>query len=141
MRAFIRTTPGLRTVKTITTTTRLFHTSSPLTKMASPTDLPFKMHVTPDNTGLWHIKQTEEAAKKVSDLLQKDMEVRLPPSLHHPLLHFSPLTNLPSHLATETPRLLQRRRFPQPRKLPPPFPITMQPHLISQTTNRSPTTS
>jgi hypothetical protein len=73
MRALIRTTPGLRTVKTITTTTRLF------TKMASPTGLPFKMHVTPDNTGLWHIKQTDEAAKKVSDLLQEDMEVRLPP--------------------------------------------------------------
>ncbi len=36
------------------------------------------MHVTPDNTGLWHIKQTDEAAKTTSELLQKDMEVSLP---------------------------------------------------------------
>ncbi|KAK4148182.1 uncharacterized protein C8A04DRAFT_23978 [Dichotomopilus funicola] len=43
--------------------------------MASATsDLPYKMHVTPDNTGLWRIKQTEEAARKVSELLQVDME-------------------------------------------------------------------
>ncbi|KAH6641490.1 hypothetical protein F5144DRAFT_590769 [Chaetomium tenue] len=42
--------------------------------MASTADLPYKMHVTPDNTGLWHIKQTDEAAKKVSELLQEDME-------------------------------------------------------------------
>lgn len=82
MRPFIRTTQGLRTVKTITTTARLFHTSSPFAKMPPPADLPFKMHVTPDNTGLWHIKQTDEAAKKVSDLLQEDMEVRLSPSPH-----------------------------------------------------------
>ncbi|KAK4230441.1 hypothetical protein QBC38DRAFT_507535 [Podospora fimiseda] len=32
------------------------------------------MHITPDNTGLWGVKQTEEAAKKVTDLLQEDME-------------------------------------------------------------------
>ncbi|KAK4185016.1 hypothetical protein QBC35DRAFT_517204 [Podospora australis] len=32
------------------------------------------MHITPDNTGLWGITQTEEAAKKVSELLQEDME-------------------------------------------------------------------
>ena len=36
------------------------------------------MHVTPDNTGLWRIKQTDEAAKTTSELLQKDMEVSLP---------------------------------------------------------------
>ncbi|KAK4155477.1 hypothetical protein C8A00DRAFT_41938 [Chaetomidium leptoderma] len=42
--------------------------------MASTTDLPYKMHVTPDNTGLWHIKQTDDAAKKVSELLQEDIE-------------------------------------------------------------------
>ncbi|KAL1841354.1 hypothetical protein VTJ49DRAFT_7134 [Mycothermus thermophilus] len=47
--------------------------------MATTTDsaafLPFKMHVTSDNTGLWRIRQTEEAAKTVSELLQKDMEI------------------------------------------------------------------
>ncbi|KAL2118406.1 hypothetical protein VTJ04DRAFT_8066 [Mycothermus thermophilus] len=44
----------------------------------SPTNptapLPFKMHITPDNTGLWRIRQTEEAARTVTELLQKDME-------------------------------------------------------------------
>jgi hypothetical protein len=52
--------------------------------MASSADLPYKMHVTPDNTGLWHIKQTDEAAKKVSELLQEDMEVSAPRYLPHP---------------------------------------------------------
>ena len=57
--------------------------------MASTTDLPYKVHVTPDNTGLWHIKQTEEAAKKVSELLQEDMEVSSPfPSLTCPSLYW-----------------------------------------------------
>ncbi|KAL2162733.1 hypothetical protein VTH06DRAFT_6569, partial [Thermothelomyces fergusii] len=37
-------------------------------------DLPCRMHVTPDNTGLWRIRQTDEAARKVSELLQEDME-------------------------------------------------------------------
>lgn len=46
--------------------------------MTSTTDLPCKMHLSPDNTGLWHIKQTDEAAKKASELLQEDMEVCLP---------------------------------------------------------------
>jgi len=44
---------------------------------STSTDLPYKMHVTPDNTGLWRIKQTNEAAQKVSELLQKDMEVSI----------------------------------------------------------------
>lgn len=42
------------------------------------------MHVAPDNTGLWHIKQTDEAARKVSELLQEDMEVRNFLDLVHP---------------------------------------------------------
>lgn len=54
--------------------------------MASTADLPYKMRVTPDNTGLWHIKQTDEAAKKVSELLQEDMEVSSPRSLPSPIL-------------------------------------------------------
>lgn len=33
--------------------------------------------ITPENTGLWHVKQTEAAAKKASELLQKDLEVSL----------------------------------------------------------------
>jgi hypothetical protein len=75
MHSLIRTTPGLRTI-----TTRLLHTY-PSARMASTADLPYKMHVTPDNTGLWRIKQTEEAARKVSELLQEDMEVRFTPYL------------------------------------------------------------
>lgn len=46
--------------------------------MASTADLPYKMHIAPDNTGLWHVKQTDEAAKKVSELLQDDIEVSSP---------------------------------------------------------------
>ncbi|KAK7747164.1 hypothetical protein SLS62_009106 [Diatrype stigma] len=30
--------------------------------------------VTPENTGLWHVHQTESAAKKATELLQKDLE-------------------------------------------------------------------
>ncbi|RYP59711.1 hypothetical protein DL770_010150 [Monosporascus sp. CRB-9-2] len=33
-----------------------------------------KIQITPENTGLWHIKQTEPAAKKATELLQKDLE-------------------------------------------------------------------
>jgi hypothetical protein len=67
------------TTTTTTTTTRAFH-PSPHLKMASSTDFPYKMHITPDNTGLWHVKQTDEAAKKVSELLQEDLEVSPFPS-------------------------------------------------------------
>lgn len=81
MHAFRHTTlSGLRTTTTALTRTlpgSCIHTH-PLAKMASTTaatDLPYKMHVTPDNTGLWHIKQTEDAAKTASQLLQEDMEV------------------------------------------------------------------
>ncbi|KAL2191791.1 hypothetical protein L209DRAFT_761414 [Thermothelomyces heterothallicus CBS 203.75] len=61
--------------------------------MASTADLPYNMHVTPDNTGLWHIRQTDEAAKKVSELLQEDMEK------HHVFfnqLHYH--NHIPHHL-------------------------------------------
>ncbi|KAI1176133.1 HypA protein [Nemania sp. FL0916] len=33
-----------------------------------------KIQITPDNTGLWHQKQTEAAAKKTTELLQDDLE-------------------------------------------------------------------
>lgn len=33
------------------------------------------IHITPENTGLWQIKQDEAAAKKASELLQADLEV------------------------------------------------------------------
>lgn len=36
---------------------------------------PYKIHVTPDNTGLLKVPQTEEAAEKASVLLQEDLEV------------------------------------------------------------------
>jgi hypothetical protein len=41
-----------------------------MTTMATP----YKIHITPDNVGLWRVKQTEEAAKKASELLQEDLE-------------------------------------------------------------------
>jgi len=40
--------------------------------MASST----KIHISPDDTGLLGLKQTEDASRKVSELLQKDLEVR-----------------------------------------------------------------
>lgn len=33
-----------------------------------------RIYVSPENTGLWRVKQTEEASKKVSELLQEDLE-------------------------------------------------------------------
>ncbi|RYP69759.1 hypothetical protein DL769_005190 [Monosporascus sp. CRB-8-3] len=33
-----------------------------------------KIQITPENTGLWHVKQSEPAAKKATELLQKDLE-------------------------------------------------------------------
>ncbi|KAI0515408.1 HypA protein [Xylaria bambusicola] len=33
-----------------------------------------KIHITPDNTGLWSIKQTNAGAKKTTELLQNDLE-------------------------------------------------------------------
>lgn len=34
-----------------------------------------RIHISPENTGLWGVKQTDEVAKKVTELLQRDMEV------------------------------------------------------------------
>lgn len=34
-----------------------------------------KILITPENTGLWHPKQTEAAANKTSELLQQDLDV------------------------------------------------------------------
>lgn len=34
-----------------------------------------RIHITPENTGLWRVKQTDEAANKLTELLQKDLEV------------------------------------------------------------------
>lgn len=31
--------------------------------------------ISPDNTGLWNLKQSDDAARKVTELLQKDYEV------------------------------------------------------------------
>ena len=65
--------------------------------MAS-TGLPNKMHLTPDNTGLWHIKQTDDAAKTTSELLQKDMEVSPPLlTLTHTTLYTPTNTQLQNH--------------------------------------------
>ncbi|EAQ85992.1 hypothetical protein CHGG_07245 [Chaetomium globosum CBS 148.51] len=66
--------------------------------MASTADLPYKMRVTPDNTGLWHIKQTDEAAKKVSELLQEDMEVSSPQAPRLLQRKNTSTTHIPHHL-------------------------------------------
>ncbi len=41
------------------------------------------IQVTPENTGLWHRQQTEAAAKKTTELLQEDLEVRLSTTCLH----------------------------------------------------------
>ncbi|KAK3939539.1 HypA protein [Diplogelasinospora grovesii] len=71
MRAFTRLL--LPTTTTLTRTTRvvsLFRPSSRFYSMATP----YKVHISPQNTGLWAVPQTEEAAKKASLLLQEDLE-------------------------------------------------------------------
>jgi hypothetical protein len=51
-----------------------------LSSMTSTTSTPYKIDISPDNTGLLGLKQTDEASKKVSELLQKDLEVRFTPA-------------------------------------------------------------
>ncbi|KAK4179539.1 hypothetical protein QBC36DRAFT_343716 [Triangularia setosa] len=54
---------------------------------------PPKMHLTPENTGLWGITQTPSAASRCSDLLQKDMET------HHVFFNKDGFHNhIPHHL-------------------------------------------
>lgn len=50
-----------------------------------------KIQITPENTGLWHIKQTEPAAKKATKLLQKDLET------HHVFFNDNGFHNHISH--------------------------------------------
>lgn len=45
-----------------------------ITTMATPQ----KIQIVPQDTGLWRLKQTDEAAKKASELLQQDLEVTRP---------------------------------------------------------------
>lgn len=91
MHCFTRTiVVGLRTSTAVAIASRRFHTA----RMTSTADLPYKMHVTPDNTGLWQIKQTEAAAQKVSELLQEDMEVRRLCLCPFPFIHIPSLTFL-----------------------------------------------
>lgn len=42
---------------------------------STATATPYQVHISPQNTGLWKIKQTEDSAKKTTELLQKDLEV------------------------------------------------------------------
>lgn len=41
----------------------------------------YKINVDVQDTGLWKVKQTEEAAKKTSELLQHDLEASSLPSI------------------------------------------------------------
>ncbi|KAI1505859.1 HypA protein [Biscogniauxia marginata] len=58
-----------------------------ITKMATA----HTIQITPDNTGLWHVRQSEPAAKKTSELLQKDLES------HHVYFNDSGFHNHISH--------------------------------------------
>ncbi|RYP54420.1 hypothetical protein DL768_000791 [Monosporascus sp. mg162] len=46
----------------------------PLRQLSRTMATASKIQITPENTGLWHVKQTEPAAKKATELLQKDLE-------------------------------------------------------------------
>src|SRR4051812_13794764 len=63
---------------------------------------PYKIEISPDNTGLLKGRQTEEVARKASELLQRDMED------HHVFFnedsyhnHVSVLSRLPSNARTQ----------------------------------------
>lgn len=43
--------------------------------MASTMATPYRMHIVPENTGLWKVPQTEASARKASELLQQDLRV------------------------------------------------------------------
>lgn len=43
--------------------------------MASPAATAYQMHVTPVDTGLLNLKQSDEGARKVTELLQRDLNV------------------------------------------------------------------
>ncbi|KAF4969424.1 hypothetical protein FSARC_3355 [Fusarium sarcochroum] len=54
-----------------------------------------RIHLTPTNTGLWRIQQSDEAARKASELLQKDLEN------HHVFLNNLGFhDHMPHHLLT-----------------------------------------
>jgi hypothetical protein len=62
------------------------------------------IQVTTQNTGLWHWKQNEAAAKKTTELLQEDLEVC-------GLMYNNTLLSKLRLLTAETPLLLQQQRF------------------------------
>lgn len=68
----------MRCLTRAVTSLKTLNRSSQFRMASSTSEFPYKMHVTPDNTGLWGIKQTDEAAEKVSELLQEDLEVSSP---------------------------------------------------------------
>lgn len=43
--------------------------------MAAPDATAYQMHVGPENTGLLKVRQNDETAKKVTELLQRDLKV------------------------------------------------------------------
>ncbi|KAK3997557.1 hypothetical protein QBC44DRAFT_364365 [Cladorrhinum sp. PSN332] len=79
MSSFIRTTARIFWLPTVTLNTIRLSPARTQSTMASNLTRgagtsAFKMHIDPENTGLWGVRQTEEAAKKVTELLQEDME-------------------------------------------------------------------
>lgn len=70
-----KTKPKTTCIPPFSTPTHRSFSATPSPKMTTATATPFKIHLTPDNTGLLSIKQTSEAANTVSDLLQQDLEV------------------------------------------------------------------
>lgn len=106
-------------------THRNFTISSPTKTAKMTTATPFKIHLTPDTTGLLNITQTPEAAETVSSLLQQDLEVTPPPgtfptTVQTPLTPRSPTTSSSTNptSTTTSPTTSSPSSPPAPR--PPP---------------------
>lgn len=86
----------------------------------------------PQDTGLWKVKQTDEAAKKTAELLQDDLKA----SNSLVLVAFAN-ADWPFHIL-EPSRLLQRSGFPQPCKSTLQWPAVAGPAVPSTVTNSLP---
>jgi hypothetical protein len=49
--------------------------ATPAENMTATAKAPYRVHILPGDSGLYKIQQTEDAAKRASELLQTDLEV------------------------------------------------------------------
>ena len=75
MPSLVRLAPNAATALRRVSSPSLFSNIRKQSSMAPTKGTPYQIHISPQNTGLLGVKQTESAARKVSELLQKDLEV------------------------------------------------------------------